>query len=81
MTQIRKFLKCHHEEVERWSLKCFVHNNKCSLVDALEPIVYSFQNGQFWKQFKGNKKKYPLLNNYRDEKYYKALADISELSA
>lgn len=78
MTKIRQLLHKKHQEVDRWSLKYTFKNGKFSLVDALEPITYNFFNGVLWKEYSGNNKKYPLLHNYRDEEYYKALIDIAK---
>lgn len=79
MTAIRQILHRKHELVDHWSVRSFCKNGKIGLVDAIQPITYYFSNGEVWKQFRGNKKKYPLLDNYRDFEYYKALVDISNI--
>jgi hypothetical protein len=68
-----------HPDVEKWSLRSFIRDGKCFIVDAIEPVTYCFDHGMFFKQWKGNPKRYPLMRDSVDEHYYRALQDLSRI--
>lgn len=78
-TKLREYLVKRHEDVARWSMRCLRNGHGFTLVDAREPVKYCCSGDKFWKQFVGNRKHYPLVDNHIDQEYFHALKDLSRI--
>jgi hypothetical protein len=81
MTTARQILHNYHPKVDQWSIRSFIKKGRCRILDATAPLTYCFENGIFFKMWKGNPKHYPLVRNSVDEEYIKALEDLSRIKS